>query len=318
MADLTPTQKADRLVECLKIGHTEQLQEFCQHLDDGWDINQPSSNNEYPLLIAAQKGLMNLCLWIMEEHNPDITVQNHWNINLLHIAALKGMDELFEKAFQTGKIDIDCRDKSECTPLINAATKGHKDLCDKIIQLGGSVNVYDQNGCSVLTSAIRSGNVELCQLLLDHGAKVVKFRDKEENPLEIAYAQDTVNYDIIRNLLRHGTDIGNVPPGWIERQRYELLSEISRDIFEKPLTEEILFTDGKPSKSVLNACAIGSFIELIGEPLARTDMPLFQKLFKALPPAVRQNYITFPVVAAKIAKETDGIDLEKGGQQHGG
>ena len=89
------------------------------------------------------------------------------------------------------------------TPLSDAASLGHAELVQVLLDAGALISVEGQQD-PTLHQAVRSGSVQIVQKLLDAGANVNEQGPLSESPLHIAAEDDRA--EIARLLLSRGAD----------------------------------------------------------------------------------------------------------------
>ena len=98
--------------------------------------------------------------------------------------------------------DINAKDQFGRTPLHNAASKGQKELAERLIAEGADINAKDNDCYTPLHLAAGYGQKDVVELLIVNGAKI-NARNKDGNtPL---YAATFFNHKDVADLLRkHG------------------------------------------------------------------------------------------------------------------
>eukprot|EP00455_Lapot_gusevi_P000497 TRINITY_DN10229_c0_g1_i3.p1 TRINITY_DN10229_c0_g1~~TRINITY_DN10229_c0_g1_i3.p1 ORF type:complete len:166 (+),score=10.84 TRINITY_DN10229_c0_g1_i3:78-575(+) len=91
------------------------------------------------------------------------------------------------------------------TPLHNAASSGHLEICELLLQHGASVNAAECGATPLHRAAFR-GHTQVCALLLRHGAdpNLPDLSTDHRTPLHKAASQGHVA--ICRLLLQHGAE----------------------------------------------------------------------------------------------------------------
>ncbi|XP_048250934.1 ankyrin-3-like [Haliotis rufescens] len=85
---------------------------------------------------------------------------------ILHLACSGGSIEIVNHVFTEKHVDVNSRNVDDCTPILNAATKGHKDVFDLLVNKGANMALLDVADRNVLHAACEGGNVEIVQYIL--------------------------------------------------------------------------------------------------------------------------------------------------------
>jgi hypothetical protein len=89
-------------------------------------------------------------------------------------------------------IDSNCYDHARCTALHVAATNGHTEIVDLMIEYGGFVDSRDRNMMTPLLSVIRRGNTEMTRKLVVAGASKSSTDSQHRGPMFYAAASKSV------------------------------------------------------------------------------------------------------------------------------
>uniref|UniRef100_A0A9L0SF83 Ankyrin repeat and SOCS box protein 1 n=1 Tax=Equus caballus TaxID=9796 RepID=A0A9L0SF83_HORSE len=92
-----------------------------------------------------------------------------------------------------------------CTPLRIAATAGHGNCVDFLIQKGAEVDLVDVKGQTALYVAVVNGHLESAQILLEAGADPNGSRHHRSTP--VYHASRVGRADILKALIRYGADV---------------------------------------------------------------------------------------------------------------
>ncbi|MEY9722791.1 ankyrin repeat domain-containing protein [Sinorhizobium fredii] len=107
------------------------------------------------------------------------------NAGPLHDAARKGdLDEISQLLSQG--VDVNTRDESRETALIEAALSGQTRIAAFLIEANADIEARNDRGFTALHAAAYSGSVEIAVLLLDHGAEVDALSKHKITPLHVA------------------------------------------------------------------------------------------------------------------------------------
>jgi|GEM_PF-6764247 len=86
------------------------------------------------------------------------------------------------------KIDVNCQDKCNNTPLYVAVENGNLSIAKLLIEKGAKVNAQDIDLLTPLHEASRKANIEIMQLLIEKGADINCKDCDQETPLHYAAA----------------------------------------------------------------------------------------------------------------------------------
>lgn len=110
---------------------------------------------------------------------------------------------------ESGRPDIDARDAYGVTALIDAASKGQKDIVELLILEGADLDARDNQGDTALMIAALKGHLEIVELLIANGA-ALSLNDKSGNTALIEsakYGRESA-CEIIALLAANGARIG--------------------------------------------------------------------------------------------------------------
>ena len=109
---------------------------------------------------------------------PDISI---------HEATYDGNIEAVKQHIAAGT-DVNAKDKNNdfigWTPLLHAASDGHKEITELLINNGADLNVKDREGLTPLHYAVYEGHKEVVALLIAKGADVNPKNKDDETPLD--------------------------------------------------------------------------------------------------------------------------------------
>ena len=88
----------------------------------------------------------------------------------IHEAAEDGNIEAVKQHIAAGT-DVNAKDKYGESPLLFAATFGHKEIAELLIAKGAKVNAKNKNDNTPLDKAIKEHHTEIANLLRKHGGK---------------------------------------------------------------------------------------------------------------------------------------------------
>jgi ankyrin repeat protein len=132
------------------------------------------------------------------------------NLPLLHIASYFGVEEWVKKilateAWKFWSRKIAEKDSLGRTPLLCAASGGHKAMVEQLLKSGADVNVKDHRGGTMLMWAAEQGHEAVVRLLFHHGADVNAQDKGKRTALMKATWQG--HEEMVRLLLEHGANV---------------------------------------------------------------------------------------------------------------
>ena len=155
----------------------ESLEILCCLIHNGADINARRSDGHTPLMIASNRGQLNLVTFLIE-HKADVNLQNKLGETALHFALntepnpAGSSSEVFSCLIENGT-DINAEGKY-CTPLMRACDLGLVRRVACLIEHGANVNLQVKSGNTALHSVAHSAHeeysCEIARRLLTAGA----------------------------------------------------------------------------------------------------------------------------------------------------
>lgn len=107
------------------------------------------------------------------------------NAGPLHDAAREGDLDVISQLLSQG-VDVNSRDESRETALIEAALSAQTRIAAVLIEAKADIEARNDRGFTALHAAAYSGSVEIAALLLDHGAEVDALSKHKITPLHVA------------------------------------------------------------------------------------------------------------------------------------
>ncbi|XP_068959218.1 ankyrin repeat and SOCS box protein 1 isoform X2 [Petaurus breviceps papuanus] len=171
---------------------------------------QPSGWRGAPFGATEGNAGPNLKEWLREQF-CDHPIE-HCEDTRLHDAAYVGdlqtiRSLLQEESFQSriNEKSVWCCGWLPCTPLRIAATAGHGNCVDFLIQKGAEIDLVDVKGQTALYVAVVNGHLECAQILLEAGADPNGSRHHRSTP--VYHASRVGRADILKELIRYGADV---------------------------------------------------------------------------------------------------------------
>ena len=173
----------------------------------------------------------------------DVNAKDKYGESPLLFAATFGHKEIAELLIAEGA-DVNTKiDKTGMTPLHYAAFKGHREIAELLIANGADVNAKRGDFTTPLHFSTGGGHKEVAELLIAEGADVNAKDNIEWTPLHRAVLEG--QKDVVELLIAAGADVnaksdeGKTPLDWVD--------------FSGPLTADLLRKHGGKTKKELEA-----------------------------------------------------------------
>ncbi|KAG6925640.1 ankyrin repeat and SOCS box containing 1, partial [Chelydra serpentina] len=173
---------------------------------------QAQSSDSHGATLGATDGNAgrNLKEWLREQF-CDHPLE-HCEDTRLHDAAYVGDLETLRSLLQEESFQSRINEKSvwccgwlPCTPLRIAATAGHGNCVDFLLQRGAEIDLVDVKGQTALYVAVVNGHLKCAQILLEAGADPNGSRHHRSTP--VYHTSRVGRADILRELIRYGADV---------------------------------------------------------------------------------------------------------------
>ncbi len=176
-------------------------------LDKNTDFNKSNSNGTLPIHTAAQHGSLPIVrMLISAGADPRATDATNGG-TALHWAADGGNCETLGYLIALG-LDIQNPDQAMFTPLMRAASRGHKAAFDLLLSHGAELKIGAETSNDVMGQAAGGGNAELVQFLLDKGFDINARTSNLSAPIHIAVWRQQP--EMVKYLLGHGAHLDGV------------------------------------------------------------------------------------------------------------
>src|SRR6266404_5414280 len=194
----------------------------------------------------------------------------------LHSASYAGHLRVVRSLLRHG-VDIDIRDKANCTPLGRASTSGRCDVVQCLIVHGADVNSRDDSDFTPLARAANMGHVDVIRVLLEHNADVNVQDYNGLTPLHTAIgfhanSNSRVDYlQIVRLLLQHGANPNardanrQTPLHFVYRSESPSKLDMARVLLECGADVDAKDDKGKTPSEVALEMGQGELAQLISE-----------------------------------------------------
>ncbi|KAE8446244.1 hypothetical protein EG329_012330 [Mollisiaceae sp. DMI_Dod_QoI] len=168
-----------------------------------------------PLSWAAGEGQEAAVQLLLETGKVDVNSKDKDDVTPLLWAVFGGHVTVVKLLLETGKIDVESKDKNDLTPLLFAAINGYDAVAKLLLEIGqADVDLKDNYGCTPLSYAASNGHEAIVKLFLDTGRVDVDSKDvNDDTPLSIATSS---GYETIVDLLRNYK---------LEQERIKMITE---------------------------------------------------------------------------------------------
>ena len=150
----------------------------------GFDPNTVDLEGRAALLVAWRFESLGVLDLLLDWPGTKAEVRNELDESLLMLAALKGQTSLVQKLISR---DADVN-KPGWAPLHYAATGGHPQIIQLLLDQSAYIDAESPNGTTPLMMAARYGNAACVKLLLDEGADVLLKNQLGLTALDFAHA----------------------------------------------------------------------------------------------------------------------------------
>ena len=168
------------------------------HIYAGTDIDQEDEFGNYPLLLAVEKGFLEI-VDLFITHEIDLYVEDPHGFTSVILAAEQNHPEVLQLLLDSGA-DINVEDKAERTALdwaiIMQSTEAEEILRENDAPTGAEKSFI---------AAIQTNNTGAVRALLDKGADVNEPAYTSKTPLH--YASHSRNMEILKFILSKGADV---------------------------------------------------------------------------------------------------------------
>ncbi|QBC32019.1 ankyrin repeat domain-containing protein [Pandoraea sp. XY-2] len=153
------------LVKAVVFNDTKSI---AQALKAGVDPNSTDEKGNPLLVIAMREKSVDVARLLIDDKRTDLDATNAAGENAMMIASLQGLTPMVKLL-----IDKDAEvNKKGWAPLHYAATNGHDDIVQILLDASAYVDAESPNGTTPLMMAARGGHITTCKVLLDGGADV--------------------------------------------------------------------------------------------------------------------------------------------------
>ena len=168
-------------------------------LQRGFDPNTRNPEGEHGLALAIRQPSPKVAVLLVETPRVDLDALNQHDESPLMLASLKGQLELCERLIAKGA----GVNKPGWTPLHYAATHGHVDIMNLLLEHHAYIDAASPNGSTPLMMAALYGTPAAVKVLLEAGADPLLKNDQGLTAIDFANrAQRTESADLIAAFVR--------------------------------------------------------------------------------------------------------------------
>ena len=135
-------------------------------LNRGFDPNTRDPQGQHGLILALRAGALNVVNALLDDDATQVEVRTEKDESPLMLAALRGLSQICERLIAR---DADVN-KPGWAPLHYAATGGHVEVMQLLLEHHAYIDAASPNGSTPLMMAAMYGGPSAVKLLLDAGA----------------------------------------------------------------------------------------------------------------------------------------------------
>ena len=155
-------------------------------LHRGFDVNTLNPAGEHGLFLALRESSVKVARVLIAWPKVNVEARTAQDESPLMLAALKGLTEICRQLIAKGA-DVN---KPGWTPLHYAATHGHLDVMNLLLENHAYIDAASPNGTTPLMMAARYSTSSAVQLLLEAGADPTLKNDQGLNAIDFAQSVD--------------------------------------------------------------------------------------------------------------------------------
>ena len=178
-------------------------------IEHGSDVNHCNKSRVFPLHSACTNGSLDI-VKILVENSASIDCLNSFHQTPLAVAAAFNHVDIINFLLQTGRADIEAKDKDGYNPLLLAASEGNAEAVDILLKLHADIFVIDKEDRTVLYWAAMQNHKNVIDVLLkdSRSSQLLQASDRFDNtPLHVACERGY--HDIALTLIEAGSDVDN-------------------------------------------------------------------------------------------------------------
>ncbi|XP_067653191.1 ankyrin-1-like [Haliotis asinina] len=165
-------------------------------------------NEMTPLMLAVKYHTRNV-LQLLLESGADPSLVNRDGDNVLHLACMRGDEEIVKHVLKLHTLNINCRGSKGRTPLLLAAEYKKYDVFELLLEGGADPSAVNGNGDNILHMACEGDSEEILKHVLKLHTLDINCRGyKGRTPLLVAAVYSA--YDVFKLLLESGGNLSVV------------------------------------------------------------------------------------------------------------
>ncbi|XP_046550663.1 putative ankyrin repeat protein RF_0381 [Haliotis rubra] len=141
------------------------------------DVDSRNFDNMTPIMKSALNGHADVFDGLVEK-GADLLLVDHYHSTILHFASLGGSVDIVDRILRVDRVNINSTDNQHRTPVMIAASKGHKDVFDLLVSKGADLTLNDDND-TILYAACQGGNIEIVKYVLGQDVSYINTRGSE-------------------------------------------------------------------------------------------------------------------------------------------
>ncbi|XP_048250653.1 serine/threonine-protein phosphatase 6 regulatory ankyrin repeat subunit B-like, partial [Haliotis rufescens] len=172
------------------------------------DINSRGQYGRTPLMVAAEKGHRQV-FDLLVRGGADVSLVGVDRKNILHVACLGGHVDMVKYVLSQKVADMNGRGTYGRTPVMMAAEKGHRQVCDLLVREGADVSLVGVDRNNILHMACLGGHVDIVKYVLSKKVADINSRGQYwRTPLMMAAEKG--HRQVFDLLVREGADVSLV------------------------------------------------------------------------------------------------------------
>lgn len=158
------SQNIDLLFDAALDGNIETVKQF---IENGFDVNQPSPDEESLLMLAGFNGHTALCKYLIKS-GAHIEARESNGRTALMFASTGPFPETVKLLLQNEANPNSIDRLEHFTPLMHAAAEGHFEVVKILLDNGADPSLKDVDGDTAESFAVQKGHSEVAKLLREY------------------------------------------------------------------------------------------------------------------------------------------------------